>query len=257
MPVPLFFQVLGVGPPLIILHGLLGSSVNWRTIAGSLSAQHRVFLLDQRNHGQSPHSDTMSYPELATDLYAFMDEQRLPQATLLGHSMGGKVAMLAALQHPERVAGLIAVDIAPKRYRRDYAQFLQAMRRVDLLRVARRADAEIQLAETIADIRVRRFLLQNLVSGRDGYRWRISLTGIEEGLPNMLGFPELGPSRRYWEKTMFIRGEQSDYIVPDDYPAIHARFPLAKIVTIAGATHWVHVDQPQRFVAAVQRFFQQ
>lgn len=254
MPVPLFVEDYGVGPPLIILHGLFGSSVNWRRIGRFLAEQHRVLALDLRNHGRSTHAETMSYAEMVDDLFALMAGKDLSRATLLGHSMGGKVAMLAALQQPERVHELVAVDIAPVAYQRDYGQLITALQSVDLDRVARRADADVQLAHRIADIRLRSFLLQNLVSEAGRYQWRIHLPAIARALPELLGFPNLSPSRRSWAKSLFVRGEQSDYVVPEHYSAIQARFPMAEIVTIAGASHWVHADQPERFQSVLQRF---
>jgi esterase len=257
MPVPLFVDDYGVGPPVIILHGLFGSSVNWRRIGRFLAEHHRVMALDLRNHGRSPQVDTMSYGEMVDDLLALMDRETLRHATLLGHSMGGKVAMLAALQHPERVRELIIVDIAPVQYRRDYAEIVTALQGVKLNRVVRRADADVQLKQWIADIRLRGFLLQNLVSEAGRYRWRLFLPGIARALPELLGFPDLSPSRRFWAKSLFVRGEQSDYVIPEYYPAIRARFPLAEVVTIPDASHWAHADQPKRFQLALQRFLRQ
>lgn len=257
MSVPLFFNDSGVGSPLIILHGLFGSSVNWRRIARFLSQQHRVLALDLRNHGRSPQADTMSYAEMADDLFALMDREALLRATLLGHSLGGKVAMVAALRQPERVAELLIVDIAPVQYQGDYAQIITALQGVDLNRVTRRSDADVQLKQRIADMRLRSFLLQNLVSEGGRYRWRVFLPGIAQALPELRGFPALSPSRRFWGKSLFVRGEQSDYVVPEFYPAIHARFPSAEIVSIPDASHWVHADQPERFQAALQHFLAQ
>lgn len=257
MPVSLFVDDYGVGPPVIILHGLFGSSVNWRRIGRFLAKHHRVMALDLRNHGRSPQVETMRYAEMVDDLFALMDREKLLRATLLGHSMGGKVAMLAALQQPERVLELIIVDIAPVPYRRDYAQIITALQGVNLNRVVRRADADVQLKQWIADMRLRSFLLQNLVSEAGRYRWRPSLPAIAGALPDLLGFPDLSPSRRCWAKSLFVRGEQSDYVVSEYYPVIRARFPLAEIVTIPGASHWVHADQPEPFQSALQRFFGQ
>ncbi|MFZ0255939.1 MAG: alpha/beta fold hydrolase [Gammaproteobacteria bacterium] len=257
MPVPLFFADYGVGSPLIILHGLFGSSVNWRRIARFLGQQHRVLAIDLRNHGQSAQAQTMSYAEMVDDLFALMDREALLRATLLGHSVGGKVAMLAALRQPERVAELIIVDIAPVQYRRDYTQIITALQGVDLNRVARRADADVQLKQWIADMRLRSFLLQNLVSEAGRYRWRVFLPGLARALPELHGFPDLSPRCRYWGKSLVVRGEQSDYVVPEFYPVIRARFPLAEIVSIPGASHWVHADQPERFQSALQHFLAQ
>lgn len=257
MPVSLFRDDYGAGPPLIILHGLFGSSVNWRGIGRFLSHHHRVLALDLRNHGRSPHAKTMHYEEMVDDLLALLDREELLKTTLLGHSMGGKVAMLAALQQPKRIAQLIVVDIAPVQYRNDYGQIITALQDVDLTHVSRRADADVQLQPWIADMRLRSFLLQNLVSEAGRFRWRISLTAIARALPDLLRFPELSPNYRFWEKTLFIRGERSDYVLPEVYPAIRARFPMAEIVSIPGASHWVHADQPEQFQSALRHFLTQ
>ncbi len=254
MPVPLFIDHYGVGPPLIILHGLFGSGGNWKRIGRFLATQHSVLAVDLRNHGRSPHTQTMSYPEMAADLFAVMDQARLVRATLLGHSLGGKVAMLAALQQPARVLELIVVDIAPAQYRHNYAEIVTALRDIDLNQVVRRADADVQLKQSIADIRLRNFLLQNLVSDAGRFRWRISLAAIARALPELSGFPDLSPSHRFWARTLFVRGERSDYVDRQCYPGIRARFPLAEIVTIPGASHWVHADQPERLQTALRCF---
>ncbi|MGF1614518.1 MAG: alpha/beta fold hydrolase [Gammaproteobacteria bacterium] len=255
MPVPLYVDRYGVGSPLIILHGLFGSSVNWRPIGRFLSQQYRVLAVDLRNHGRSPHADTMNYGQMVSDVFALMDREALQQATFMGHSMGGKVAMLAALQRPQRVLELVVVDIAPVQYRRDYGQIITAMQRVDLKRVTRRADADTQLRQWITDKRLRGFLLQNLVNDGGQYRWRIALSAIARALPDLLGFPQQSPKQRFWARSLFVRGEQSDYITPQVYPVIHAHFPSATIVSIPEAAHWVHADQPKRFQAALQHFF--
>lgn len=255
MSVPLYVDYYGLGPPLIILHGLFGSSSNWRRIGRSLAGQHRVLAADLRNHGRSPQAETMSYGEMVEDVFAMMDREGLRRAALLGHSLGGKVAMLAALQQPARIDRLIVVDIAPVQYRHDHVEIITALRRIDLTRVLQRADADVQLRQWIADIRLRGFLLQNLTSTGRRYRWRLGLSGIARALEELSGFPEITPSCRFWAKSLFVRGEQSNYMVPEHYPTIRARFPLAEIVTIPSASHWVHADQPERFLSVLEDFF--
>lgn len=252
MGVPLSFKTEGsAGPPLLILHGLLGSASNWRTIARRLSTHHRVYTLDLRNHGQSPHADTMTYPEMAGDVLDFLDREGMDAATLLGHSMGGKTAMTLALGAPERVRALVVVDIAPSVSRHDHVPVLEAMAGLDLSRVARRADADAMLAARIPDAGMRMFVLQNLASGAEGFAWRINLPAIEASMPALLDFP-LGPDASpYPGPTRFVRGAASDYIEPDDEPVIRTWFPAARIVTVPDAGHWVHADQPEGFLAAL------
>lgn len=257
MPVPLSYREVGEGPALIVLHGLFGSGTNWRSIARRLGHRAKVFLVDLRNHGGSPHASTMSYAEMASDIDAFMQGQGLTHATFLGHSMGGKVAMLMALESPSRVDRLIAVDIAPVQYQRDYAELIGALRSVDFDRVTRKADADAQLQDAIPDARVRMFLLQNLTTSSDGYQWRLALDAIERCMPTLLGFPELKPSLHYHGPALFVRGAQSEYVSQAHTPTIRARFPAAQIKSIQGAGHWIHADQRHRFLETVDDFLGQ
>lgn len=254
MAVDLSYRQFGAGPPVIILHGLFGSGSNWGTVARALAARHRVYAVDQRNHGDSPHTETMGYIEMAQDVFAFMDKHSLSRATLLGHSMGGKVAMAAALTQPRRVQKLIVADIAPVRYHRDYSRVLEAMRKIQLKWVGRRDDAERQMAAKISDRGLRLFLLKNLVSDGRGYRWRINLDGIESRLNDLLGFPRTGLNRRYTGQTLFVHGVQSDFVLPAHHSEIRLRFPQAEILGLQGAGHWLHVEQPQAFLNAVRPF---
>jgi esterase len=252
MSVRLSYKSQGAaGPPVLILHGLLGSSSNWRSIARRLAKRHRVFALDMPNHGESPHVDTMSYPAMAGDVIAFLDDHDIPTATLIGHSMGGKAAMRVALDAPARVDRLVVVDIAPSVSRRDHLPWLRAMDALDLTRVSRRADAENGLVEAIPDAAMRLFLLQNLVSTANGFAWRINLRAIENSLPALLDFPLDTATQAFGGAALFLRGAQSDYVSQEDETAIRALFPRAEIVTIEGAGHWVHAEQPARFLAAL------
>ncbi len=247
-------QGAAAGPPVVILHGLLGSSSNWRSIARRLAEQHRVFALDLRNHGESPHVDDMSYPAMADDVRAFLDDHKIDAATVIGHSMGGKTAMRLALDAPHRVDRLVVVDVAPTVSDHDHVPWLRAMASLDPSRITRRADAETLLEESIPDTAIVKFLLQNLASTPSGYAWRINLEAIENSLPALLDFPMDADAQPFTGATLFLRGAQSDYVLAKDETVIRALFPRADIVTIEGAGHWVHAEQPTRFLEALGDF---
>ena len=249
-PLALAATALGEGPPLLILHGLFGSGTNWRGVARRLAEHHRVLLVDARNHGGSPHAASMRYAEMAADVRTLMDAEGIDSAALLGHSMGGKTAMTLALESPARVDRLVVVDIAPGPSPGDHGPLIAAMRSLDLSRVQRRSDADGLLAERVADAGLRAFLLQNLESAEGGYRWRINLDAIEACMPDLLDFePPSGAS--FGGPALFVAGERSDYLGESDLPAIRQRFPAADLVTVADSGHWVHAENPQGFLAAV------
>jgi esterase len=241
------------GPPLVILHGLLGSARNWTRIARQLALTHQVLVLDLRNHGASPWAEPMTYDRMALDVCGFLDRQELPAATLIGHSMGGKVAMRMALGHGSRVLGLIAVDIAPVAYRRDFHAYLAAMQGLDLTRVTRRAEADAALAESIDDAGVRGFLLQNLVSTEDKLAWRVPLTVLADAMPELMGFPQ-SPGERYDGPALFLTGGRSRYVRPEHHEVILRLFPQARFAVIEEAGHWVQAEAPERFLAVVHDF---
>ena len=242
-------QRIGDGPPLILLHGLFGSSTNWRSIARALADCRSVHLLDARNHGSSPHAAHMDYALLAGDVAAYMDDAGLACADVIGHSMGGKTAMRLALDAPARVSRLMVVDIAPAPSGSDHLPLIDTMLAMPVQRYSRRAEADAALAAGVADPSLRAFLLQNLVARADGsgMRWRIGLAAIRECMPELLGF-DAAPGARYPGDTLFVRGALSDYVRSEHEAAIHAWFPAARIGTIDDAGHWVHAEQPQRFV---------
>lgn len=246
-------QGAATGSPVVILHGLLGASSNWRSIARQLCGEYRVFTLDLRNHGESPHVDAMSYPAMAADVIAFLDQHGLDTATIIGHSMGGKTAMRLALDAPERVTQLVVVDIAPTLSRHDHVPWLRAMADMDLHRVKKRSDAEHLLESAVPDAAMRGFLLQNLTSSAAGFTWRVNLEAIEKSLPALLDFPVDANTRPFTGPTLFVRGAQSDYVAEKDQAAIHALFPRAQMVTIEDAGHWVHAEQPGRFLESLKK----
>lgn len=254
MAIDLHCSEYGEGAPILLLHGLFGSGVNFRSIARQLSARYRAVTVDLRNHGESPHAPSMDYPSMAEDVLALLDRLDFGRATLLGHSMGGKAAMLLALQHPERVEKLAVVDIAPGPSEADHLPLVDAMQNLDLDRVASRSQADRDLTESIPEAGVRRFLLQNLVSSGNRYRWRINLDAIESSMGKLLDFPDIAPGTTYSGPTLFLRGEKSYYVRPEHHARIHELFPHSTIESIAGAGHWVHADQPRAFLAAVEKF---
>jgi len=244
----------GEGPPVAILHGLFGSGRNWRSIAQRLASRHRVLAFDLRNHGASPWADKMSYREMVDDLHASLRERGITQTSLLGHSMGGKVAMLAALLHPGEVGCLIVVDIAPVPNPPTLLGYVRAMRGIDLHGATRRSEVDARLSEPIPDAAQRAFLLQNLVIEDGKLRWSLNLEAIEREFPKILEFPSLPAGTAYRGPTLFVAGANSDYIRPGDKPEIRRLFPQARIIRVKGAGHWVHAEQQQIFLQIVGPF---
>lgn len=240
------------GTPVVVLHGLFGSSRNWMTAARRLSSEHRVVAADLRNHGTSPHAETMSYPEMAADVAETIRQLAVGPVALIGHSMGGKAAMLAALQAPELVDRLVVVDVAPVSYPPAFVGYAQAMREADLAGVKRRADVEQQLVEAVPLASTRAFLLQNLIMDDEGARWRPNLPVIEAAIPAISGWPAV--SGRYEGPTLFVYGGKSDYVRPEHHDAITGYFPKATFAEIPEAGHWVHAERLDDFLAAVTPF---
>jgi pimeloyl-ACP methyl ester carboxylesterase len=241
------------GPPVLILPGLLGSARNWTSIARQLADTHRVFALDLRNHGRSPWAETMSFDEMADDVAAFIERHHLSPATVVGHSLGGKVAMRLALNRPDLVERLVVVDVAPVAYEHSFAPYIDALRQVDLSEVSRRADAERELAAAIPDPGVRSFLLQNLIKTADGFAWRVNLDGLRANMADLMGFPA-DPKAQYAGPTLFLSGGRSDYVEPGHRPLIERLFPQAEHAVIEDAGHWVHAERPTEFLAQLRQF---
>ena len=254
MAVELAATEYGAGPPLAILHGLFGSGRNWRSLAQHLAAGHRVLTFDLRNHGASPWADGMSYGEMVDDVRAALRTRGIQQAALLGHSMGGKAAMLMALLHPGEVDRLVVVDIAPAANPPNLLPYIRAMRTVDLRGVKRRAEVDAALAGAVPDPAERAFLLQNLVIDENAARWRLNLEAIERCFPEIVGFPDLPAGTAYRGPALFVAGARSNYIQPEHEPGIRRLFPRARIMRIEGAGHWVHAEQPQAFLQTVAPF---
>ena len=250
----LAYKRYGAGPPLIILHGLLGSGDNWHTLSRTVFGQHfDVFTVDQRNHGRSPHSPVFDYPTMVNDLEAFMDSHDLDTAHLLGHSMGGKTAMHFALTHPDRTDSLIVVDIAPKVYPARHTLIFDALRNLDLETHRTRAAIDATLRPQIASPAIRNFLLKNLRhNGAGGYTWKPNIESIYQNYTHLSG--SLEADGLFENPTLFIRGGSSDYVADEDTELIISFFPDAEITTIEGAGHWVHADQPEALAETVLAF---
>ncbi len=254
MGIELAYTALGQRPAVVMLHGLFGSARNWQSVGKELAAAHPVFLLDLRNHGHSPWHQAMSYWDLAEDVRAFVQRHALPRPVLCGHSMGGKAAMLLALQHPHLVSRLIVVDIAPVAYRHTFGPFVQALQALDTAALRSRADADRALAPRITDSAIRSFLLQNLV-WRDGtFHWRVNLAALAASMRELTDFPAPPGEPVFAGPTLFVAGARSDYVRPQHHGEIMRRFPDARVVVIPDAGHWVHADQPRRLLDTLLDF---
>jgi esterase len=249
----LHFEAVGEGRPLIILHGLLGSADNWRSMSRRLGAHYQVLAVDLRNHGRSPHSDIFDYDVMVADLREFVEQQALTRIMLLGHSIGGKVAMQFAIDYSEQVDRLVIVDIGPKPYEPSQRYILEALRSLDLTRCKSFADVDAALAAEVSGESLRQFLLKNLARDENGrLRWKVHLEAIDRNYDKLAR--GLAPGRTFDKPTLFIRGGRSNYIEDDDALLIRQIFPRAEIATLPEAGHWVHVDAPEEFFQTVLNF---
>ena len=237
-------------PPLLIVHGLYGSARNWGVIAKRLSDQHHVIAVDQRNHGDSPWFETHSYIDMANDLIAVAQDIGRP-LNVVGHSMGGKAAMVMALLRPDLLNRLLVADIAPIAYGHDQSQYIQAMQSVDLTRVHKRSDAVEQLADMIDDTTLQSFFTQSLDVTRQ--RWKLNLDVLGRNMHHILGFPDIQGS--YDGPALFLSGSKSPYVQDDGKARAKAFFPNARFAKIMGAGHWLHAEKPREFEAAVRHYF--
>ncbi len=218
-----------------------------------LAESFHVFSMDQRNHGQSPHSDEMNYSLMAADLDEFMKSRGLAAAMVMGHSMGGKAAMQFALQFPERVERLIVADMAPRAYAPSHEKIFTALLALDLKSFSARQEIEDVLTPEIPDLALRRFLLKNLGRNIDGgFFWKINLSGLAKNYSHLR--ESISNARPFTGQTLFIRGEKSNYINPEDEPLMRKLFPQSEIQSIAGAGHWLHAEQPEEFLRLVLNF---
>ncbi len=237
--------------PLILIHGFFASSRNWRQIAKKLAEHYHVFVLDMRNHGQSPHAEGMDYPLMAADLLFFIDQQKLQTVSLLGHSMGGKVVMWFALNWPERVDNLVVADISPVTYQHSFNHTINVLRKLPLAQISNRKQADELLSSEIPELSYRQFLLQNLQLIEGDYCWRINLDYFYHTADNIIAFPDTTEIAPYQGKVLFIMGGKSSYL---DKQAIEALFPTASLVLLEDAAHWLHIDKPAEFIEKIVDF---
>jgi len=247
-------NVLGSGKPLIILHGFLGMSDNWKTLGSQYAANgFEVHMVDQRNHGKSFWSEAFDYQIMSDDLHDYLNEKGIKSASILGHSMGGKTAMRFASMHPEKTTSLIVADIAPKFYPPHHQDIINALTSLDLKSYSSRSEADKALALDIGDFGIRQFLLKNLYwieKGKLGFRFNLDVlkNRMEEIGENLNG------SASYPGKVLFLRGDRSEYIQNTDFPIIKNYFPNAELSTIQNAGHWLHAENPKQFFESTLLF---
>lgn len=239
-------------PPLMMLHGLFGAASNLQLVGRQIARHRPVILPDLRNHGRSPHADDVSYQAMSEDVLHLMDALGCDHVDLVGHSMGGKVAMWLALNYPERVNHLIVADISPVTYPNRFQQIIKAMQTVDLDHLGNRQQADDNLAKYLSDAALRGYLLQNLVHVDGQWSWRINLHQLAGNIECIMEFPET--SAEYAKPVLFLKGENSDYISPATEEELYRLFPLAEISTIENAGHWVYAEQPESFTDMVCNF---
>jgi esterase len=248
--------ISGQGKPLLILHGFLGMSDNWKTLGNYYSKNgFEVHLIDQRNHGRSFHADEFSYNLMSSDLNNYMGYHQISNVNLIGHSMGGKTAMFFALQYPEKVEKLLIADIAPKYYPVHHQNILKGLNSVKLEKVSSRRDAEEQLSLFIKDAGIRQFLLKNLYrKDKQSFGWRMNLPILSQHIEKV---GEASPQDLVFSgNTLFLKGSNSEYLLPEDHAKIFQQFPKAAIKAIEGAGHWLHAENPEEFIKLSMDFLE-
>jgi len=250
--VTLAHDSVGDGPPLLILHGLFGWSRNWQSVARALAGRYRVFTVDLRNHGRSPHTTAMDYTLMAADVAALIDTEGLGPVTLVGHSMGGKTAMTLALTQPTVVGRLVVVDIAVIGTPDQHTPIIDAMRALPLDTVRRRQQAEELLQASVPDREIRLFLLQNFLPGADAGAWRFNLAGLRAAMPALIDALPVPPDARYDGPMHVIRGARSERVTPETLAHMKPAFPRLCLHTVSNAGHWPHAEAPAAFMVALE-----
>lgn len=246
------YKSIGNGKPVIIAHGLFGSLDNWMSIGNILGEFFRVYLVDMRNHGKSPHSPLMNYQLMAEDLYRFMDEHSLEETSIIGHSMGGKAAMKLTLDQPERFHKLIVVDIGTKAYEPRHDQIIRGLKSIHIERIGSRQEADSALSQYISDQSIRQFLLKGLYrNDQKKFEFRYNLDVLSQNIEEIGAEIQGVPS---YVDTMFVRGTQSDYILETDIPDLEEIFPNCLVETINEAGHWIHAEKPDEFIQVILPF---
>ncbi len=240
-------------PTLCLLHGLFGSTSNWMGVVKYLQHDFHIIIPDLRNHGRSPHHRDMDYPLMADDLLTLFNRLELGSVHLLGHSMGGKVAMWLALQRPERIEKLVVADIAPVTYMHSFERIFSGLKGLPLARIVNRDAADRGLAEWVGERGVRQFLLQNLVKQPEGWSWRFNLDVLHQAISRLAGFPQ-AHRLIYAGDVLFVHGERSDYVRDTHREQICRLFPHYRLRMLNGAGHWLYAEQPQRFAQVVKEF---
>lgn len=245
------YKKSGSGSPIIILHGLFGMLDNWQSIAKALSDDYEVWLVDQRNHGRSPHSDTHNYDAMAADVQDLIASNHIEKPLIVGHSMGGKTALRLAQLHPEAISGIVVVDMGVKEYPIHHDNIIDALKSVPVDKVESRTEAEDHLKKKIDNFGIRQFLLKNLNrKGEGNYEWRFNLSVLEDSMPDIVAAL---PEEKSVVPAFFIYGSQSDYILKDDIPDLQSLFPNSNFKSLDSG-HWVHAEKPKEVIAEIHQF---
>ena len=240
-------KILGDGAPFLILHGFLGMGDNWKTLGAAFAKKFEVHLIDQRNHGRSFHDDTFNYEAMVSDLYRYMEYHRLGKIYLLGHSMGGKTVMNFALKHPNCLSKLFVIDTSPRFYERHHDYILDALLKIDLKKINKRINVDLELSKTIKDVSLRNFLMKNLFWKEPNVlEFRFNLQSLHLNIDEI--GKEITYSDQFKKPTYFFKGENSDYIKDVDYKSILNLFPNSKLISISNSGHWLHADNSEEFL---------
>jgi pimeloyl-ACP methyl ester carboxylesterase len=255
MNIQLNYKTKGSGKPIIILHGLFGMLDNWNSIGSKLAEHFAVYLVDQRDHGRSDKSTEFGYELLAHDLKLFCDKLGLGKVGLIGHSMGGKTAMAFANAHPDLVDKVMVVDIAPKEYAGGHESIFEAILNVPIENITKRSEVNDHLSAKITNLGVRQFLMKNLTRKKEGgFEWKANFQLLNDSYESIKGMIDLKVGNE--QEIIFIKGEKSDYILPEDESTIKELYTNAKFETIADAGHWVHAENPKALLDSIYSFFQ-